>query len=64
MTCQDCRYYNPEVKHKCDKYPAVFPMDDVEICGSFRPIPQKEDCLTYRADYMKTHESSWDEVSK
>lgn len=54
MTCQDCRYYNPKAEHKCDKYPAVFPIEDVEICGSFKP----------KANLDKKVDSSWDEVSK
>ena len=37
MTCEDCCFYNPEVDHKCDKYPAILPIDGVDICASFKP---------------------------
>lgn len=62
MTCQDCKYFNPEkildpdnyphsAYRGCDLYPAIFPIADADICGSFKPKD-------------KDASDSWDSISK
>ena len=52
MTCEDCRYHNKDVKHNCNLYPAILPIEGVDdICASFKPKEKKTD-------------DSWDEISK
>jgi len=37
MTCIECVYHNPYAEHNCNKYPAILPIDGIDICASFKP---------------------------
>lgn len=71
MTCYDCRYYNPDTDHECDKYPAILPIDGADICASFKPAEiSVTDCdpvsIPWQGEKQDVEyiNGSWDEISK